>query len=178
METERWIIRCHESHTPSFPGSGSRSANSYDGLEWNFTATIRQRQPQALSRTEEEDEEEKEEEEEEGRRRRDTLVEEDGRRHTLVESEGHPMVAIDDTAFVAMDNRSSIVVGRSDGDSRKREEGEGEGEGGKSALYSHVPERTQGDGQEAESPHKSPHTSALQHIILPLMEQVRVPWVM
>ena len=155
-----------------------------NGLEWNFTTVIRQKHQTTPPREErrEEGEEGREEEggEEEGGSKRDTLIED--------EEEDRPqMVAIDDTAFVATGHRSSIVAGKSEGTPRIREEeeeeegesshrkwkegeGEGEEEGEKGGG---VPERTRGDGQEAEGPPKSTRSSTLEVVILPLIEQVR-----
>ena len=166
---------------------GSRAGQSYDNMEWNFSNTIRRGQPQESqpesSVTEvEEDERGAGETGEGGRRgtlvdreRRDTLVEGDTRRHTLtgpVELESPPIrTEIDDTVFVSIGNRSSVVIGE-----RKSGSGEGVsregGEGGKGCELQE-PERTRGDGQEAESRHeKTPSSSTLQHTILPLLAQV------
>ena len=139
-------------------------------MEWNFSSTIRRGQPQDSDPVAEEGGGEGgggatgEEEEQE-----------DTRRHTLtgpVDLESPPIrMEIEDTAFVSIGHRSSIVVGDSGGG----EDGGGEsregGEGGKGCVLQE-PERTQGDGQEAEVQQLTPPSSTLQHTVLPLLAQV------
>ena len=141
-------------------------------MEWNFSNTIKRGQTQDSPPASPSEGEAGEGEE--GRERvKDT------RRHTLTEpveeedDDIDPMrLEIDETAFVIGD-RSSVVVG--EGGSYSGEGGEGEGreggEGGKVCVLQE-PERTQGDGQEAEKRLESPPSTSLHNIILPLLSRV------
>ena len=143
--------------------SGSMDMKSAEnGMEWNFSSTIRR---------------EKETTTPPSPRSPGGEEEEDTRRHTLtgpveLEVEQPIRTEIDDTAFVAVGDRSSVVVGERES-SASGEEGEGRegGEGGKGCVLQE-PERTRGDGQEADGWLVTPPSSSLQHIILPLLTQV------
>ena len=144
-------------------------------MEWNFSNTIRRGHTQDSAPPTSSEKEEVKREEVKSRV-------EATRRHTLTEStdseDGPIRVEIEDTAFVAIGDRSSIVIGErgecsagggevmGDGDNREG------GEGGKVCLLQE-PERTRGDGQEADSRRlDTPPSSSLQHTILPLLAQV------
>lgn len=141
-------------------------------MEWNFSSTIRRGQPQDSDPVVEDGGGEGGGEggggggggEEE---------QEDTRRHTLtgpVDVESPPIrMEIEDTAFVSIGDRSSIVVGDSGGgEGGKGGESREGGEGGKGCVLQE-PERTQGDGQEAEG---TPPSSTLHNTVLPLLAQV------
>ena len=144
-------------------------------MEWNFSNTIRRGQQDSEPASSAVDEEEGEGKGGRGDRAGDT------RRHTLtgpVEVDNQLVrMEIDDTAFVSIGDRSSIVIGEREIDSSGSSEGVGGksregGEGGKVCVLQEL-ERTRGDGQEADSLNETPPSSALQHIILPLLTQVR-----
>ena len=139
-------------------------------VEWNFSNTIKRDRSQESPKSSTSDDGEG------GKDRVDT------RRHTLTESgkeeddENDPLrLEIDDTAFVIGD-RSSLVVGEGESESSASGEGVGDGgreggEGGKVCVL-REPERTLGDGQEAEKRLDSPPSTSLHNIILPLLSQV------
>ena len=147
------------------------------GMEWNFSNTIKRSHPQESPPASTSEEGGSGEERKKGDKVEDT------RRHTLTEDdENDPLrLEIDDTAFVIGD-RSSLVIGEGGSDSG---EGGGEGvgkggreggEGGKVCVLQE-PERTRGDGQEADKRLTSPPSTSLHNIILPILSRVsHVPY--
>lgn len=144
-----------------------------NGMEWNFSSTIRRGQPQDSDPLVEDGGEGGGEAM--GGATGGKEEQEDTRRHTLtgpVEVESPSVrMEIEDTAFVTIGDRSSIVVGDSGGGESEGEENREGGEGGKGCVLQE-PERTQGDGQEADVRQPTPPSSTLQHTILPLLAQV------
>ena len=142
-----------------------------NGMEWNFSNTIRRGQTQdpvspttttTTTTTASDD--------------RDETSSRDTRRHTLTETtndddDGPIRMEIEDTAFVAIGDRSSIVIGEtSAGVGDDEVMGGNDRKGGEGGVLQE-PERTQGDGQEDERL-DTPPSNALQHTILPLLAQV------
>ena len=137
------------------------------GMEWNFSNTIKRSGHTQDSPPVSTSEEVGSGEGREGRT-------EDTRRHTLTEEEDDSealRLEIDDTAFVIGD-RSSLVIGEGGSDSGEDGGGGREGgEGGKVCVLQE-PERTRGDGQEADKRLESPPSTSLHNIILPLLSRV------
>ena len=140
------------------------------GMEWNFSNTIKRSGHTQDSPPVSTSEEVGSGEGREGRT-------EDTRRHTLTEEEDDSealRLEIDDTAFVIGD-RSSLVIGEGGSDSGEDGGGGGGGreggEGGKVCVLQE-PERTRGDGQQADKRLESPPSTSLHNIILPLLSRV------
>ena len=150
------------------------------GVEWNFTNTIKRGQTQESppSSTSEEGEGEGEGVGEGNKKRggvedtrRRTLTEEELKEGQEEEDESEPLrLEIDETAFVIGD-RSSLVIGEGGSDTEVGGGGREGGEGGKVCVLQE-PERTRGDGQEADKRLESPPSTSLHNIILPLLSRV------